>query len=77
MYRILIVEDDFDIAELLENWLGEAGYQTVCAQDGLSALEIFDSQRFDLMLLDLLRRVWTASACANGCASAPICPSSC
>ena len=27
MYRILIVEDDFDIAELLENWLGEAGYQ--------------------------------------------------
>ena len=27
MYRILIVEDDFDISELLQSWLTEAGYQ--------------------------------------------------
>lgn len=29
MYRILIVEDDSDISELLRVWLSEAGYQTV------------------------------------------------
>ena len=54
MYRILIVEDDFDIAELLETWLSEAGYETETAGDGLRALEVFDAGRFDLVLLDLM-----------------------
>ena len=54
MYRILIVEDDFDIAELLENWLGEAGYKTAVAEDGLRALDVFAGERFDLVLLDLM-----------------------
>ena len=54
MYRILIVEDDFDIAELLENWLMEAGYETVIAGDGLRVLDIFEAGRFDLVLLDLM-----------------------
>ena len=54
MHRILIVEDDFDIAELLENWLGEAGYKTAVAEDGLRALDVFAGERFDLVLLDLM-----------------------
>ena len=54
MYRILIVEDDFDIAELLENWLIEAGYETEIAGDGLRVLDIFEAGRFDLVLLDLM-----------------------
>ena len=54
MYRILIVEDDFDISELLQSWLTEAGYQTAEAEDGLKALEIFESGQFDLVLLDLM-----------------------
>ena len=54
MYRILIVEDDFDIAELLENWLNEAGYETVTAGDGLRALDAFAAGKFDLVLLDLM-----------------------
>ena len=54
MYRILIVEDDFDIAELLENWLTEAGYETVTAGDGLRALDVFAGGSFDLVLLDLM-----------------------
>lgn len=40
MYCILIVEDDFDISELLQSWLTEAGYQTAEAEDGLKALEV-------------------------------------
>ena len=54
MYRLLIVEDDCDIAELLENWLGEAGYKTAVAEDGLLALDVFARDRFDLVLLDLM-----------------------
>lgn len=54
MYRILIVEDDFDISELLQSWLTEAGYQTAEAEDGLKALEVFESGQFDLVLLDLM-----------------------
>ena len=40
MYRILIVEDDVDISELLQSWLTEAGYQTAEAEDGLILLSI-------------------------------------
>ena len=54
MYRILIVEDDVDISELLQSWLTEAGYQTAEAEDGLKALEVFESGQFDLVLLDLM-----------------------
>ena len=54
MYRILIVEDDLDISELLQSWLTEAGYQTAEAEDGLKALEVFESGQFDLVLLDLM-----------------------
>ena len=54
MYRILIIEDDFDISELLQSWLTEAGYQTAEAEDGLKALEVFESGQFDLVLVDLM-----------------------
>lgn len=54
VYRILIVEDDFDISELLSTWLTEAGYQTVEAEDGLKALDAFEAEDFDLVLLDLM-----------------------
>lgn len=54
MYRILIVEDDFDISELLGSWLTEAGYQTTGAEDGLKALDAFEAEPFDLVLLDLM-----------------------
>lgn len=54
MRRVLIVEDDGDIAELLAVWLGEAGYEAVCAADGLEALDAFSAGAFDLVLLDLM-----------------------
>lgn len=54
MQRILIVEDDFDISEMLCAWLGEAGYETAAAADGLQALDVFAGAQFDLVLLDLM-----------------------
>ena len=54
MERILVVEDDFDIAEMLQTWLTEAGYGVELAGDGLQALDVFAAGRFDLVLLDLM-----------------------
>ena len=44
MEKILIVEDDFDIQELLQNFLQEAGYQTAVAKDGLEAVSMFSKE---------------------------------
>ncbi len=53
MKRILIVEDEPDIQELLRAYLEDAGYQTAVAGDGVAALALFGGQPFDLVLLDL------------------------
>ena len=54
MKRILIVEDEPDIQELLRAYLEDAGYQTAVAGDGVAALALFGAQPFDLVLLDLM-----------------------
>ncbi|HCT91693.1 MAG TPA: DNA-binding response regulator [Lachnospiraceae bacterium] len=54
MQKILIVEDDPDIQELLQNFLQEAGYETTLADDGVEALSLFSARTFDLILLDVL-----------------------
>ena len=54
MKRILIVEDEPDIQELLRAYLEDAGYQTAIAGDGVAALALFGGQTFDLVLLDLM-----------------------
>lgn len=54
MKRILIVEDDSDIQNLLRNFLREAGYETVIAGDGMEAVSLFSSAHFDLILLDIM-----------------------
>ena len=48
MKRILIVEDEPDIQELLRAYLEDAGYQTAVAGDGVAALALFGGQTFDL-----------------------------
>ena len=53
MKKILIVEDELDIQELLGAYLRDAGYQTAAAGDGVEALALFGSQPFDLVLLDV------------------------
>ena len=54
MQRILVVEDDLDIQELLKNFLQEAGYDIVLASDGVEALSTFSAAQFDLVLLDVM-----------------------
>ena len=54
MKKLLIVEDEPDIQELLEAYLHDAGYETTIAGDGVEALAKFQKGKFDLILLDLM-----------------------
>ena len=54
MQKILVVEDDFDIQELLQNFLHEAGYEVTVAGDGVEAITVFSDKQFDLILLDVM-----------------------
>lgn len=54
MIRILAVDDEKPIAELLRVSLGRAGYQCVCAYDGMEAANLIEKESFDLILLDIM-----------------------
>ena len=54
MIRILAVDDEKPIAELLRMSLGRAGYQCFCAYDGMEAANLIEKESFDLILLDIM-----------------------
>ena len=54
MIRILAVDDEKPIAELLRVSLGRAGYQCFCAYDGMEASNLIEKESFDLILLDIM-----------------------
>jgi two-component system alkaline phosphatase synthesis response regulator PhoP len=52
--RILIVEDEEHLLEGIKMNLELEGYEVVGAVDGKQAIETFESQRFDLCILDVM-----------------------
>ena len=52
--KILVVDDDDALREMVGLVLNAAGYHTVFAADGLSAVEVFESEEPDLVLLDIM-----------------------
>lgn len=54
MKKILIVEDDSNINEMISTSLGKAGYACFSAYSGTEAKLLLDSRQFDLMILDLM-----------------------
>lgn len=52
--KILIVEDEASIAEVVSAYAKREGFETVYAPDGLTALEIFEHDEIDLVILDLM-----------------------
>jgi DNA-binding response OmpR family regulator len=51
--KILIVDDEVEIIELICLYLNREGYQTLTALDGYGAIEIVDKSRPDLIILDI------------------------
>jgi CheY-like chemotaxis protein len=54
---ILIVEDEFGLAEMLRDMLRDSGYDVTLAINGRLALEILGEGKIDLVLTDLMMPV--------------------
>ena len=52
--KVLIVDDDTNICELLRLYLEKEGYSTVIANDGEEAVEAFKNNSPDIILLDVM-----------------------
>ena len=52
--KIMVVDDDGNICELLRLYLEKEGFETVTVSDGAKAVELFDTEKPDLMLLDVM-----------------------
>jgi two-component system OmpR family response regulator len=54
VFDILVVEDDINTQKLMCAVLKRGGYNVYTAKDGLEALDKMETQRFDLIVLDLM-----------------------
>ncbi|MBU3108741.1 response regulator transcription factor [Clostridium gasigenes] len=52
--RILVVEDDVQIQEIIVEFLSSQHYEVHCANDGLGGYEKFRETNFDLVILDIM-----------------------
>jgi len=52
--KIMVVDDDSNICELLHLYLMKENMETVIASDGAQALALFDTEKPDLILLDVM-----------------------
>lgn len=51
--KILVVEDDLSLSDVLAFTLRRAGYEVVTAFDGIAALQLWEAENPDLLVLDL------------------------
>lgn len=53
-HRILIVDDEPDVVQMIERALATEEYEVLCAYDGLAALDIAENDQPDIILLDIM-----------------------
>lgn len=54
MTKILIVDDEKAICDLIDLNLSASGYHCTAVQDGLKAIEMIEKEKYDLLLLDIM-----------------------
>lgn len=54
MKKILIVDDEVDIANSIQYVLNQEGFSTILAHDGVKALQIIENDKIDLVILDVM-----------------------
>ena len=54
MLKLLVVEDQVDLAENIFEYLGEESFSLDYAADGLTALHLLATQTYDVVILDLM-----------------------
>ncbi|WP_306303941.1 response regulator [Desulfosarcina cetonica] len=52
-YRILVVDDELSMRELLEFMLEKQGYTVICAANGKEAISKIETEGYDLLLCDI------------------------
>jgi DNA-binding response OmpR family regulator len=57
--KVVIVDDDPDVLELISALLDEEGYQTIICSDGLAALQAINTHRPALAIIDLTMPIMT------------------
>jgi two-component system, OmpR family, response regulator VicR len=53
-FKLLLVEDDPNLGEILREYLEIKGYKTTLCRDGYEGLQVFRKYRFDLCILDIM-----------------------
>lgn len=54
MYKILVVEDDIDIQELIKEFLVSQEYEVDVASDGIEGMNMFNENEYNLVMLDIM-----------------------
>lgn len=52
--KILVVEDEEKIVNVIKSFLESKGFQVICAENGKKAIELFQKERVSMVLLDLM-----------------------
>ncbi len=52
-FKILVVDDELSMRELLDYMLSREGYQVTCADDGRKAIGLLEKNKYDLLLCDI------------------------
>lgn len=54
MKKILVIDDEMAVGEIIKDFLDELGYQTFIAQDAIVGMKLVEKEKPDLILLDVL-----------------------
>ena len=54
MYKILVVEDDIDIQELIKEFLVSQEYEVDVASDGMEGMSMYNANEYNLVILDVM-----------------------
>ena len=52
--KILLIEDDIRLAGMVDDYLGQSGFDVTMAHSGADGLEQHDTRNFDAVILDLM-----------------------
>ena len=54
MYRLLVVDDEKEIRNLIEKYASFEGYEVSCAENGMKAVEMCRQNEYDLIIMDVM-----------------------
>jgi len=71
--RVLVVDDDPTVSDVVRRYLERAGFAVTLAADGPAALAAAEASVPDLVVLDLMLPGISGLRCAAGCGAARMC----